>query len=187
MMRIGLHVRVAGGYAKAVEHAKAAGCTALQVFSTNPRTYRPTRDRRAGARSLRRSCGARRVSIRAPSIRRISSTSPATIQRSTAGRCGLLRDDLAAAARGGMRFVNTHLGLVRHARPQRRVRGDLPRAGDGARRTSSPASFSCWKTRPAPATLPAERSKSSARSSERCRSSAARRLSGYRARVGRGL
>ena len=39
-MRFGLHVRVAGGYVKAVEHAKLAGCTAMQIFSSNPRGYR---------------------------------------------------------------------------------------------------------------------------------------------------
>ena len=33
---------MAGGYAKAVEHAKAAGCDALQIFSSNPRSYRPS-------------------------------------------------------------------------------------------------------------------------------------------------
>ena len=49
-MRIGLHVHVAGGYVKAVEHAKTAGCAALQVFSTNPRSYRTSADRRCGAR-----------------------------------------------------------------------------------------------------------------------------------------
>ena len=31
-MRLGLHVRVSGGYQAAVEHAKAMGCTAMQIF-----------------------------------------------------------------------------------------------------------------------------------------------------------
>jgi endonuclease IV len=65
-MRVGLHVRVAGGYAKAIEHAKAAGCTALQVFSSNPRSYRPaaidvpSRRRSAGRYYETRRCGKRR-------------------------------------------------------------------------------------------------------------------------------
>jgi len=39
-MRIGMHMHIAGGYVKAVEHARAIGCAAMQVFSTNPRGYR---------------------------------------------------------------------------------------------------------------------------------------------------
>ena len=42
-MRIGVHVRVSGGYAKATDYAKSLGCTALQIFSSNPRSYRVTK------------------------------------------------------------------------------------------------------------------------------------------------
>jgi len=41
-MRVGMHVHIATGYVKAVEHAKALGAGAMQVFSSNPRTYRTT-------------------------------------------------------------------------------------------------------------------------------------------------
>lgn len=108
-MRIGLHVRVAGGYAKAVEHAKAAGCNALQVFSTNPRSYRPTPiDGPAldAFAALRRDADIDPCAIHTPYLINLASDDPKIF----AGSLRLLRGDLAAGARGGMRLVNTHLG-----------------------------------------------------------------------------
>ncbi|MGA8576945.1 MAG: deoxyribonuclease IV [Candidatus Cybelea sp.] len=108
-MRIGLHVHVAGGYVKAVEHAKAAGCTAMQIFSTNPRSYR-TSAIDAGAldafATLRREAGLDPCAIHTPYLINLASTDPKIAQ----GSLNLLCNDLAVAARGGMRFVNTHLG-----------------------------------------------------------------------------
>ncbi|HET6276794.1 MAG TPA: deoxyribonuclease IV [Candidatus Cybelea sp.] len=108
-MRIGLHVHVAGGYVKAVEHAKAAGCSALQVFSTNPRSYRTT-PIDVGAletfRSLRQEAGLDDCAIHTPYLINLASADPKIAQ----GSLNLLRNDLAVAARGGMRLVNTHLG-----------------------------------------------------------------------------
>lgn len=108
-MRIGLHVRVAGGYAKAVEHAKAAGCDALQIFSSNPRSYRPSvvdgSALDAFAR-MRRDANLDPCAIHTPYLINLASDDP----KIYAGSLRLLRGDLAAAARGGMRLVNTHLG-----------------------------------------------------------------------------
>ncbi len=109
MMRIGLHVRVAGGYAKAVAHAKAAGCNALQVFSTNPRSYRPTAIDGTALDSfaeMRREADIDPCAIHTPYLINLASDDP----KIYAGSLRLLRGDLAAAARGGMRLVNTHLG-----------------------------------------------------------------------------
>lgn len=39
-MRIGAHISIAGGVAKAVDRAKAAGCEAVQIFSGNPRGWK---------------------------------------------------------------------------------------------------------------------------------------------------
>jgi deoxyribonuclease-4 len=108
-MRVGLHVRVAGGYAKAVAHAKAAGCTALQVFSSNPRSYRtnaidvPALETFA---RMRRDAGLDPCAIHTPYLINLASEDPKIYD----GSLRLLRNDLAVAARGGIRFVNTHLG-----------------------------------------------------------------------------
>ena len=108
-MRIGLHVHVAGGYVKAVEHAKAAGCTAMQVFSTNPRSYRTTAidvAALAAFAQIRREAGIDPCAIHTPYLINLASADPKIAQ----GSLRLLQNDLAVAARGGMRFVNTHLG-----------------------------------------------------------------------------
>ncbi|MBV8344711.1 MAG: deoxyribonuclease IV [Candidatus Eremiobacteraeota bacterium] len=108
-MRIGLHVHVAGGYVRAVEHAKAAGCSAMQVFSSNPRSYRPAAMDRAALESfaqLRRDAGIEPCAIHTPYLINLASADPKIAQ----GSLRLLQHDLAVAALGRMRFVNTHLG-----------------------------------------------------------------------------
>ena len=40
-MRFGAHVSSSGGISKAVERGRAIGCESLQVFTHNPRTWRP--------------------------------------------------------------------------------------------------------------------------------------------------
>jgi deoxyribonuclease IV len=108
-MRIGLHVHVAGGYVKAVKHAKTAGCTAMQVFSTNPRSYRTSAIDRAALETfaqLRREAGLDPCAIHTPYLINLASADAKIAQ----GSLRLLQNDLAVAALGGMRFVNTHLG-----------------------------------------------------------------------------
>ncbi|HEY6327634.1 MAG TPA: deoxyribonuclease IV [Candidatus Cybelea sp.] len=108
-MKIGLHVHVAGGYVKAVQHAKAVGCSAMQVFSTNPRGYRPAAIHRAALDSfaqLRREAGIDTCAIHTPYLINLASADPKIAQ----GSLRLVENDLAVAAAGGMRFVNTHLG-----------------------------------------------------------------------------
>ncbi len=39
MIRLGVHVSIAGGIHKAVERAKSLGCTTMQIFSHNPRGW----------------------------------------------------------------------------------------------------------------------------------------------------
>jgi deoxyribonuclease-4 len=108
-MRIGLHVRVGGGYAAAVAQAKAAGANALQVFSSNPRSYRtapldvPALE--AFAR-MRRESDLDPCVVHTPYLINLASEDPKIYE----GSQRLLAHDLEAAARGSMRFVNTHLG-----------------------------------------------------------------------------
>jgi deoxyribonuclease IV len=108
-MRIGLHVRVGGGYAKAVEQAKAAGCNALQIFSTNPRSYRTgSLDPVAldGFARLRKDAGIELCAIHSSYLVNLASGDPKIYE----GSLRLLQGDLATAACGGMQLVNTHLG-----------------------------------------------------------------------------
>jgi deoxyribonuclease IV len=108
-VRIGLHVRVAGGYVKAVEHAKVTGAMAIQVFSTNPRSYRTTAIDEVALQNfaqLRREAGLDPCVIHTPYLINLASDDPKIAQ----GSLHLLQNDLAVAARGEIRYVNTHLG-----------------------------------------------------------------------------
>jgi deoxyribonuclease-4 len=108
-VRIGIHVRVSGGYAKAVEHARSAGCTAIQIFSSNPRSYRPTKIDVAALRAfatLRVEAGIDPCVIHTPYLINLASDDP----KKREGSIALLRADLEAAAAGNIRYVNTHLG-----------------------------------------------------------------------------
>lgn len=108
-MRVGMHMHVAGGYAKAVEHAKALGANAMQVFSSNPRTYRTaaidTPALEAFA-AMRNEANLDPCAIHTPYLINLASTDPKIAQ----GSLHLLEHDLEVAAIGKMRFVNTHLG-----------------------------------------------------------------------------
>jgi deoxyribonuclease IV len=108
-MRIGIHVRVSGGYAKAIEHAKAAGCTAIQIFSSNPRSYRPSKiDKPAldAFAAMRREAGIDPCVIHTPYLINVASEDPKVLE----GSKTLLKADLATAAAGEIKYVNTHLG-----------------------------------------------------------------------------
>ncbi|MEO7202946.1 MAG: deoxyribonuclease IV [Candidatus Tumulicola sp.] len=104
-----MHVRTGGGYAAAVQHATAAGCTALQVFSSNPRTYRVTPPDEVALGEfarLRREANLDPCAIHTAYLVNLASDDPKIF----AGSERLLRADLDVARIGGMRFVNTHLG-----------------------------------------------------------------------------
>ena len=108
-MRIGLHVRISGGYAGAVEHARAAGCTAIQIFSSNPRSYRPSKidvPALTAFAALRKENDLDPCVIHTPYLINLGSDDPKIAE----GSVRLLEGDLAVAAQGGIRYVNTHLG-----------------------------------------------------------------------------
>lgn len=108
-MRIGLHARTSSGYAAAVAHATAMGCTAMQIFSSNPRSYRPSAinvSALSAFADLREGAGVEPCVVHTPYLINLASDDP----KISAGSLALLEHDLAAAAAGRMRYVNTHLG-----------------------------------------------------------------------------
>ncbi len=108
-MHIGLHVRVGSGYDEAVAYAQRLGCTALQFFSGNPKTYRvgpidaPALKRFA---SLRAGAGIASAVIHTSYLINLASEDPKVASNSLR----LLVNDLRVAAAGSVAFVNTHLG-----------------------------------------------------------------------------
>jgi len=108
-MRLGVHVRVGAGYASAIEYAKRVNCTAVQIFSTNPRSYRtspPNRPALEAFRSARLQAGIDPCVIHTPYLINLASDDPKT----AGGSLKLLKNDLAVAAAGDVAYVNTHLG-----------------------------------------------------------------------------
>lgn len=108
-MRIGLHVRVGSGYDDAVAYAKKMGCTSLQFFAGNPKTYRvgpidaPALRRFAAGRA---EAGIGPVAIHTSYLINLASEDPKTVVNSLR----LLKNDLAIAGAGDVAYVNTHLG-----------------------------------------------------------------------------
>jgi deoxyribonuclease-4 len=108
-MRIGVHVRVGAGYAAALEYAKRVKCTAIQIFSSNPRSYRtspPNKPALEAFKAARLEAGIDPCVIHTPYLINLASEDP----KITAGSVALLKADLASAEAGGIRYVNTHLG-----------------------------------------------------------------------------
>jgi deoxyribonuclease-4 len=104
-----MHVAVGGGYDAAVAYARELGCATIQFFSGNPKTYRvgkidaPALER---FRASRVANGIENVAIHTSYLINLASEDAAIVQKSL----GLLVNDLAIAAAGGIAYVNTHLG-----------------------------------------------------------------------------
>jgi deoxyribonuclease-4 len=108
-MHLGLHVRVGAGYEDAVAYAQRLGCTSLQFFSGNPKTYRvgPI-DASALERftALRKNAGIETAAIHTSYLINLASEDPKIALNSL----GLLKNDVKFAGIGSVPFVNTHLG-----------------------------------------------------------------------------
>ncbi|MBV8149389.1 MAG: deoxyribonuclease IV [Candidatus Eremiobacteraeota bacterium] len=128
-----------GGYPKAVAHAQAAGCNALQIFSSNPRSYRAvTADPVAldNFARLRKEAGLDPCVIHSSYLVNLASDDAKIYE----GSLRLLRGDLTVGARGGMGLVNTHLGSY-GARDRERGFLAICRALEAALETIAPGVF----------------------------------------------
>jgi deoxyribonuclease-4 len=108
-MRFGLHVPIQKGYDQAVDYAERLGCTAIQVFSSNPKTYRVAAADLAALerfRDRRRAAGLDPAAIHTSYLINLASEDPKIVT----GSVGLLKHDLDVAGKSGIAYVNTHLG-----------------------------------------------------------------------------
>jgi deoxyribonuclease-4 len=108
-MRFGLHVRVGDGYENAVAYARQLGCSAVQFFNGNPKSYRLDPVDLAGLerfRALRAGAGLDPAVIHTSYLINLASEDPKNLK----GSLRLLKSDLSAAGLGGIEIVNTHLG-----------------------------------------------------------------------------
>src|ERR1700736_3983687 len=98
-MRLGSHIRVSGGYDSAVAYAQKLGCTGLQFFAGNPKTYRvgaidtPALQRFAAARAA---AGITPAAIHTSYLINLASEDPKTVANSLR----LLKNDIKIAGVG---------------------------------------------------------------------------------------
>lgn len=115
-LRLGVHVSIAGGIDKAAHRARDLGCSAMQIFSRNPRGWESpplalqsvAEFREAVTRS-----GIDPVVIHTPYLLNLASGDGALHRRSTQ----VLAQDLRRAESLGARFVVTHLGSGKERSP----------------------------------------------------------------------
>ena len=185
-MRVGLHVRVAGGYAKADrarQSRRLYGVTSVLVESAQ---LSAGRDRRTVARgicaAMRREAGIDPCAIHTPYLINLASEDP----KIATGSLRLLRNDLAVAARGGMRLVNTHLGSYGH-RDRKAGFSDVCRALEAALTDVAPGVFLVLENSAGAGNLAGGTLEELGSFVHSGRPSPARRLSRHGARVGVGL
>lgn len=110
-MRIGAHVSVAGGLAKAVGNARDAGCESLQVFVSNARGWAPPPVDPAADERFRgdlEAAGLGPLFVHAPYLVNFASASPVTRERSRE----VVAATLAKAAAIGAAGVVVHAGAA---------------------------------------------------------------------------
>lgn len=132
-----MHVRgFRAGKPVAVEEALARGAEVIQVFSSSPRTWRPTALDPAGARILIRAMRAsdvRPLFVHAPYLVNLASPTPATRRHSrTAVEAGLEAAALLGAA-GLVVHAGTAAGGSRTVALRRQARAILAALGEGLR------------------------------------------------------
>jgi deoxyribonuclease IV len=107
--RLGVHVSIAGGIDKAVERALELGCSAMQIFSRNPRGWDASPLDLPRARLFRekvRRSTLDPVAVHTPYLLHLASAEGDLHRKSVRG----LSQDLRRAEQLGARFLVTHLG-----------------------------------------------------------------------------
>jgi deoxyribonuclease-4 len=110
--RLGAHLPLAPGMAKAVDRARAIGASAIQIFSDNPTAWRRRKEPSPQLERFRQRSAAldiRPVAIHASYLVNLPGPDNATFERSVT----MLAGELAGAAAFGARYVNVHIGSHR--------------------------------------------------------------------------
>lgn len=109
MVRVGVHVSIAGSIAKAVERAQGIGCDTFQIFSRNPRGWAAKPLAAADADAFRAALAASGIAPvvdHMPYLPNLASSKDEPYERSVLA----LGDELVRAEALGIPFVVTHLG-----------------------------------------------------------------------------
>jgi deoxyribonuclease-4 len=107
--RLGVHVSIAGGIEKAADRARELGCSAMQIFSRNPRGWRASPFPLPMVRAFRekvKQFNLDPVVVHAPYLLNLASGNRELHRRSAKE----LSEDLKRAEQLGARYAVTHLG-----------------------------------------------------------------------------
>ena len=111
-MQLGCHVSISGKIFRSVDRAKVIGCTAMQIFSHNPRAWKispiPEEDVRIFKDRLQRS-GIHPLVVHTSYLMNLASPDDHLYQKSIDS----LKNDLERADKLGANFLVTHMGSFR--------------------------------------------------------------------------
>jgi deoxyribonuclease IV len=135
-VRLGVHVSISGGIEHAVSRARELGCTAMQIFSRNPRGWKVLPFSPQAIAAFREAASRGDINpivVHTPYLLNLASVDEDLHRRSVAS----LAVDMERAEQIGAQFVVTHLGSSREKKGdsgQRRVVKALRKVvrGDGA-------------------------------------------------------
>ncbi|HYB21601.1 MAG TPA: deoxyribonuclease IV [Thermodesulfobacteriota bacterium] len=114
--RLGVHVSIGGGIEKAIDRARELGCSAMQIFSRNPRGWKTSPLSPQSVKAFReaaRKSDIDPIVIHTPYLLNLASGDGALHRRSIR----VLAQDLKRAEDLGARFVVTHLGSGKEKSP----------------------------------------------------------------------
>lgn len=111
-VRLGVHVSIAGGFEEAVSRARNLGCSAMQIFSRNPRGWKalPLSSRSIGAvRELAERGEIDPIVVHTPYLLNLASADEDLYRRSIQA----LGQEIKRGEQLGARYVVTHLGSAK--------------------------------------------------------------------------
>lgn len=108
-MTIGFHASIAGGISKAIDRAEELGCTVLQIFGRNPRTWKPAPLLPEEARRFRvryKEAGITACAIHTSYLINLCSPEDDNFKKSIE----LFKGELEVAEAAGVDYLVTHMG-----------------------------------------------------------------------------
>lgn len=111
-IRLGVHVSIAGGIEKAVSRARELGCSAMQVFSRNPRGWKTSPLSSRAIAAFREAVAHRDIDpivVHTPYLLNLASADESLHRQSILA----LALDVKRAEQLGARYVVTHLGSAK--------------------------------------------------------------------------
>src|SRR3990172_1953467 len=119
--RVGVHTSIAGSLDQAAEKAHEVGCSAFQIFSTNPRMWRSrelTAEEISAMARLRREFDLHPLVIHANYLLNLASSDPALRQRSVEA----FREEMGRASALRAEYLVLHPGSFRGGSPEEGIR-----------------------------------------------------------------